>query len=41
MRKCLLFFKLKLFKNKFGDIENVLIERVDEYDLFGTIQATA
>lgn len=24
-----------------GDIENVLIERVDEYDLFGTIQATA
>lgn len=24
-----------------GDIENVLIERVDEYDLFGTVQATA
>lgn len=24
-----------------GDIENVLIERVDEYDLFGTIQVTA
>ena len=23
-----------------GDIENVLIERVDEYDLFGTIQVT-